>query len=188
MSATVTYCEHCGHHIAQRVERALDGTEAVVWAAYDHDDGWTCERNGGDEHVPRTESMAVLTAAWVATSLLDYLANLDGTPGRVAWEDEPEHMPRTREAYDVLDGLCRAAVKAGDNRVYTRDEVVAALNRAANDVDEAAGLPDEGARDCVNLTVNAALNYLDGSADNLADVVEQNYDDRLDEVLRWCRA
>jgi len=71
-------------------------------------------------------------------------------------------------------------------RLYTRAAVEAAVNRAADDVIEAAELPDTGARDAVNLTVNAALSYLDDAGGmDLAGVVEANYDVDLAEVLTW---
>lgn len=69
---------------------------------------------------------------------------------------------------------------------YSREEVSSALNRAADEVLDAAGAPDTGLRDAVNLVVNASLSYLTGEAATLAGVVEVNYDtETLDEVLDW---
>lgn len=58
----------------------------------------------------------------------------------------------------------------------TRDQVSAAMNRAADDVLEAIQAPDEGTRDAVNLVVNAALTYLDAPDATLQDAIEENYE------------
>lgn len=64
-------------------------------------------------------------------------------------------------------------------------DVAAALNRACDDIIEAAALPDAGVRDALNLLVNAGLAYLDGSAADLAGVTEASYGEPLETVLGW---
>jgi hypothetical protein len=70
---------------------------------------------------------------------------------------------------------------------YTEAEVNAALNRACDDIIEAAELPDMGARDALNLLVNAAVTYLTGGASDLSEVVDACYDTdtTLAHVLAW---
>lgn len=63
---------------------------------------------------------------------------------------------------------------------YTRDQVSAALNQAVDDINDAVDLPEEGAVDAMNLVVNAALLYLDGTAKDLSDAIEQSYQDTAD--------
>jgi hypothetical protein len=75
---------------------------------------------------------------------------------------------------------------------YTLDDVATALNRAADDIltamearVEFGSQLDEGLRDALNLVVNAAGAYLEGTASTLAEVAEVNYDSPLDEILGW---
>lgn len=72
-----------------------------------------------------------------------------------------------------------------DPTAYTHDQIAAALNRAVEDIADAASLPDEGTIDALNLLVNAAVHYLEHPNDGLAEVVEASYDATLDEVLGW---
>lgn len=68
----------------------------------------------------------------------------------------------------------------------TRELVEAVLNDAADEICDAAGLPDSGARDALNLLVNTAAYRLftDPKAD-LETIVEHSYDDNYAEVLGW---
>lgn len=68
---------------------------------------------------------------------------------------------------------------------YTPAAVEQALNKAADDVLEAACAGDEGLRDAVNLVVNATMCYLSGDAANLEMVAAQNYSEDLDTILGW---
>lgn len=68
---------------------------------------------------------------------------------------------------------------------YTRDDVLKALNEAADDIIETADLPDTGARDAMNLLVNVAMAYLDGEPRDVRAVIEGNYSAEPDEVLGW---
>ena len=70
---------------------------------------------------------------------------------------------------------------------YEYDEVVAALNKAADEVLEAVGASDEGVRDVVNLVVNAGVHYLERPEDSLEAVAADEYGQPLGEVLSWCR-
>ena len=58
---------------------------------------------------------------------------------------------------------------------FTVDDVRKALNQAADDVIDAGDFDETGAIDVANLVVNAAISYLEGSASNLVEVIEQNY-------------
>jgi hypothetical protein len=67
----------------------------------------------------------------------------------------------------------------------TRQQVVDAANRAADDVIDAIGAP--GTRDVANLVVNAALYYLDHPAATLREAVAAEYNGApFDEVIAWC--
>ena len=72
-------------------------------------------------------------------------------------------------------------------RTYTFDEVSAALNRAVDDIADAAALPDEGTRDALNLAVNVTLTYLATDSATLHDAAD-DYDGDLDEILGWIRS
>lgn len=72
--------------------------------------------------------------------------------------------------------------------IASEGRVREALNRAADTIIDLAELPDEGARDAINLVVNAALYWLftDETAE-LDDVVKSSYEGATyDEVLDWC--
>lgn len=72
-----------------------------------------------------------------------------------------------------------------DVRTYTHSQVIAAINQACDDIVNATELPESGTIDALNLLVNAATAYLDGSATNLGEVAAANYDAPLDEILDW---
>lgn len=76
---------------------------------------------------------------------------------------------------------------AGQGR-HTTEDVLAAVNRAADDILEAIDAGDEGVRDALNLMVNATMAYLTGEADDLKKVVETGYSADLDTVLGWIAA
>lgn len=66
------------------------------------------------------------------------------------------------------------------------EDVETALNRACDDIIAAADLPDTGARDALNLLVNAAIAYVhDPNASTLGDVAEAAYGLPLDEIIGW---
>jgi hypothetical protein len=69
---------------------------------------------------------------------------------------------------------------------WTREEIMVALNRAADEVLDITEAPDEGVRDIVNLIVNAGITYLTHPEANLEYVAQANYSVGLDEILRWC--
>ncbi|NKY96545.1 hypothetical protein [Nocardiopsis alborubida] len=68
---------------------------------------------------------------------------------------------------------------------YAHDQITAALNRAVEDIADAASLPEEGTIDALNLLINAAAHYLEHPNDGLAEAVEASYDATFDEVLGW---
>jgi hypothetical protein len=73
-------------------------------------------------------------------------------------------------------------------RTFTEDEVSGALNAACDEIIDAADLPDVGARDALNLLVNAAMSHLrNGTVGDLESVVASNYGDdvTLNHVLAW---
>lgn len=71
-------------------------------------------------------------------------------------------------------------------KTYSADEVKAAANRAADDVQVALDMPDEGSRDVVNLVVNATVHYLDNPEASLVEAIEANYGADAGDVLEWC--
>lgn len=75
-----------------------------------------------------------------------------------------------------------------DVKSFTKEQVAAALNRAASEITDAAALPDEGTRDALNLLVNATLDYLSGEAVDLEGVAAGNYDLDLAEIVSWIRS
>lgn len=81
---------------------------------------------------------------------------------------------------------------------YSPEAISAALNRAADDICEAAELPDSGTRDALNLLVNAAVFYLERPKAALKDVAAESYttspagyrgrwtkSDALAEIVGW---
>jgi hypothetical protein len=71
--------------------------------------------------------------------------------------------------------------------VYSAEDVLRVLNRAADDILEAADLPDTGTRDALNLLVNAAFHYLGHPEAELQVVIDANYDigEGEDGPLEW---
>jgi hypothetical protein len=71
---------------------------------------------------------------------------------------------------------------------YTRDQVSAALNDAANACDDGAGYEDSHTiwqQDVRNLAVNAIGYQLDHPGTSLRNAIEENYGTDADEVLGW---
>lgn len=68
---------------------------------------------------------------------------------------------------------------------FTEQQVVDALNSAADDILDAVDAGDEGLRDGINLMVNATIAYLRGDASDLDDVTEASYGEDLDTILGW---
>lgn len=66
---------------------------------------------------------------------------------------------------------------------YEKDQVLAALNRAADDIG-AAGV-DQPTRDALNLFVNTVAHYLDHPDEGLVEAIEAMYDEPFYEVLSW---
>lgn len=70
---------------------------------------------------------------------------------------------------------------------FTAQQVLDALNEAANDILDAVDAGDKGLRDGINLMVNATIGYLRGEASDLHDVAEGSYSENLDTILGWTR-
>ncbi len=68
---------------------------------------------------------------------------------------------------------------------FTEQQVLYALNKAADDILDAVNAGDEGLRDAMNLIVNAAADYLTGHARTLQEVVARDYDADYPTILRW---
>ena len=68
---------------------------------------------------------------------------------------------------------------------FTDDDVVTALNQAADDIIDAVDAGDEGLRDGINLMVNATIAYLRGDARDLREVIEHSYGEDYQTVLGW---
>jgi hypothetical protein len=68
---------------------------------------------------------------------------------------------------------------------FTAQQVLDALNSAADDILDAVDAGDEGLRDGINLMVNATIAYLRGEASDLHDVAQGSYGEDLDTILGW---
>jgi hypothetical protein len=79
-----------------------------------------------------------------------------------------------------------AAVDSGESR-FTAEQILDALNTAADDVLDAVDAGDSRLRDGINLMVNATLAYLRGDADDLHAVADTNYGEPLYTILDWIR-
>jgi hypothetical protein len=69
---------------------------------------------------------------------------------------------------------------------YTYRQVLAAANKAADMVIGELELPDCGARDIVNLVVNALGTLIEEPTASLDKVIWDNYNEDPQEVLSWC--
>lgn len=74
-------------------------------------------------------------------------------------------------------------------KLYTADEITGLVNDAANDIDEFVELPDEGARDALNLLVNIVATRAanPGKEITVVQIIETCYDDTTtpDDVASW---
>ena len=98
------------------------------------------------------------------------------------------------------DGTGPASMKPKTRRspkppTWGREAIVAALNEAADNVLDWCGADDTGARDVVNLVVNAFGAYLDGSRPSINAVIADAYgaaeDDESpmsEQVYEWCNS
>jgi hypothetical protein len=68
---------------------------------------------------------------------------------------------------------------------FTEQQVLDALNAAADDILDAVGAGDDGLRDAVNLMVNATAGYLRGTVSDLHEVADASYGEDLDTILGW---
>jgi len=69
---------------------------------------------------------------------------------------------------------------------YTYRQVLSAANQAADMVIDELHLPDCGARDIVNLVVNALGTLLKEPAASLDDVIWDSYSEDPQVVRSWC--
>jgi hypothetical protein len=81
-------------------------------------------------------------------------------------------------------GLVGASESGPVTKVYNRDAISDALNRAAEQVLDRIG-NGEWSTDLINLLVNASLHYLDNPGDDLAAAIDANYDEDANTVLGW---
>jgi hypothetical protein len=79
-------------------------------------------------------------------------------------------------------------VVASAPATFTQQQILDALNEAANDILAAVHAGDEGLRDAINLMVNATIAYLCGEAQDLHDVVDVSYGEDYHTVLGWIEA
>jgi hypothetical protein len=100
-------------------------------------------------------------------------------------------------ANHIVDQYRLSRVVAGPDQPAGTTGVVAVLNAVADDLLEVADAGDEGLRDALNLTVNAALVYLEhgwidadpaAARNRLEQVATSNYDEDLDTILGWIDA
>ncbi len=68
----------------------------------------------------------------------------------------------------------------------TIQQVLDALNRVAEDINDAVIIGDEGTRDAINLMVNATVYYLENPDDaDLDSAIRSNYEESPRTVLGW---
>ena len=67
--------------------------------------------------------------------------------------------------------------------MFSAQQVIDAVNRAADDILDTVDARDEGLRDAVHLMVNATVAYLTGQAQNLTEVVQSGFDGNDPTVL-----
>lgn len=75
-------------------------------------------------------------------------------------------------------------------RMVSEHDVREVVNAAADEVLEAAGNPETGVTDAINLLVNAALHRLFDNIDaTLAEIVAESYSDdvTVNDVVEWIR-
>ena len=58
---------------------------------------------------------------------------------------------------------------------FTLDQVGEAINRAAEDIAEAAGLPETGTVDALTLLIVTTMGYLENPSATLSEVVDRGY-------------
>ncbi len=71
---------------------------------------------------------------------------------------------------------------------FTEDDVRQVINTAADEILEAAGNPETGLTDAINLLVNATLHRLFDNKDaTLAEIVAESYSDdvTVNDVVDW---
>ena len=72
-------------------------------------------------------------------------------------------------------------------KTYTAEDIGSLINLAMNDIDDFADMPDEGARDALNLLINVVVTRAEKPAQKLSveDVIGTNYDADPDTVRGW---
>jgi hypothetical protein len=83
---------------------------------------------------------------------------------------------------DVAVGAAPVVVGAV---MLTETEVTDTLNKACQDVIEAAQLPETGTRDALNLLVNATSIRLRDPEQTLEQIAEQAYQETLATIVDW---
>lgn len=66
----------------------------------------------------------------------------------------------------------------------TVTDAVAALNRAASDIEDAIDVSDREI-DLMNLLINATAEYVSGTASNLREVADLSYSLPWEEIVGW---
>ncbi|GAA1673580.1 hypothetical protein [Fodinicola feengrottensis] len=77
------------------------------------------------------------------------------------------------------------AAQQSSSHAHPVEEIVRALNRAADDILDAVNAPGTGLRDGLNLMVNATADYLRNQSSDLRSVIKDNYDASYKTVLGW---
>ncbi len=119
-------------------------------------------------------------------SALTHIANQVSTLVRAYHAAKPALSHRNGEAGTAADGT-RPAVESAA-ATFTRQQILDAVNEAANDILDAVHAGDEGLRDGINLMVNTSIAHLCGQARDLEGVVQSNYGEDYQTVLGWVAA
>jgi len=96
-----------------------------------------------------------------------------------------EHAVELAHSEAKEDVAAGVPVGADSTPMFTETQVSDALNKACEDIIEAAQLPEAGTRDALNLLVNAASIRLREPDQTLERVAEQAYDEKLKTILEW---
>ena len=99
----------------------------------------------------------------------------------------------TNEVVELAEALDEWLAKGGFPpaewpRRHTDEDVRTMVNAAANEVEAFADLPDEGARDAMNLLVNIVGHRLTHPDASVEDVIVAGYEAEPDDVRSWVEA
>lgn len=184
----------------------------VNWLAVTGLSAGTSVRHVGLDIEPSYDSTGVLDGVNVVLSLTVSIAGSSAYQTITVYVDRPERVlvpeplddvsAAVAEIVDIAAELvtaelaervqffriARGSMAKSDERLVCEQDARQVINGVADDVLEAAGMPETGITDAVNLVVNGSLHRLFTDADaTLEEIVAECYSDdvTVDEVVRW---